>query len=539
GLRVRAAGHPLVAAALDRESARVERVFAPLLIGLSIIGVAAFLRSGLLAFLAVLPAILASAGARAGLRLCGVDGDLILVSVGPIAFVVILASTLHLVSVFRMRYGAGASQLQAAHAARREKFATAMLAALTTAVGFGVFLLSDLRSVSQLGLTVAITVLIVVPLAFLGLTPPLAGIPMRRPRLRPAMRTRWRRLAEQSVRRRGWVVPLAVAVLIAGSYAAVGLPMETNALEYFPRGHTVREDFASIESEGGALSSAEVLVRGASSWDLDRAAFARIGSRLEAVAGLRGVFGPEAVLDEVRESAGIAAFALNRQALERAGRLDGDGEWARWTVRFPTVDDEHCRSILAAVTAAAAAAVDEAAPTGGEFLIAGSLPAVLEMQRHLVGTLSTSLVGTLIATTLLFLLAVRSVRELGIAVLVNLIPVAGVFLAARILGFALDGATVMVAAVVLGLAVDNTFHILHAARHRRDARARLRAFGRVADAAVISSLALALGFMTLALSGFAPTARFGILCSLGALCALASDLIVLPALWVRPRRMRS
>jgi predicted RND superfamily exporter protein len=95
----------------------------------------------------------------------------------------------------------------------------------------------------------------------------------------------------------------------------------------------------------------------------------------------------------------------------------------------------------------------------------------------------------------------------------------------------------MVAAAVLGLAVDNTFHLMYAAGTAQPVRMRaaLRAFERVGRAAAISSAALALGFLILALSGFAPTARFGLLCAVGAASALLADLVVLPARWIRSR----
>jgi predicted RND superfamily exporter protein len=99
---------------------------------------------------------------------------------------------------------------------------------------------------------------------------------------------------------------------------------------------------------------------------------------------------------------------------------------------------------------------------------------------------------------------------------------------------ALDAATVMVASVVMGLAVDNTFHVLRAARGG-GARARLAALDAVGGAALASTLALAVGFAALAASDFAPTARFGGLTALGVLAAFVGDFLVLPALWIGTR----
>ena len=95
--------------------------------------------------------------------------------------------------------------------------------------------------------------------------------------------------------------------------------------------------------------------------------------------------------------------------------------------------------------------------------------------------------------------------------------------------------------MVLGLAVDNTFHLAAAVRRagpRVTPRTLLRACQGVGEAAWSSSLALAAGFATLGLSGFVPTAHFGLLVSVGALLALVADLAFLPALWSPSARGR-
>ncbi|MCA8981072.1 MAG: RND transporter, partial [Planctomycetes bacterium] len=108
-------------------------------------------------------------------------------------------------------------------------------------------------------------------------------------------------------------------------------------------------------------------------------------------------------------------------------------------------------------------------------------------------------------------------------------PVAVVMLVNRLCYASLDASTVMVAAVVLGLAVDNTLHLVHARQHG----GTTLAFARVAEPAALGATALALGFGSLALSGFAPTMHFGILVATGVGAALVGDFVLLPALWLR------
>jgi predicted RND superfamily exporter protein len=103
------------------------------------------------------------------------------------------------------------------------------------------------------------------------------------------------------------------------------------------------------------------------------------------------------------------------------------------------------------------------------------------------------------------------------------------------LGMSLDVGRAMIAAVVIGIAVDDAIHLLHAYRQRRLAgeapgEAMEGALLHVGRAVVTTSIALALGFLTLMASAWQTIASFGFLMALALLGALAATLFVLPAL---------
>jgi len=408
---------------------------------------------------------------------------------------------------------------------------TALLAALTTAVGFGVFRWSGLASIALLGTAVAVAVLVGVPVAYAGLRPLLAGLPLRPAYRRNFEGRRFRAWALWSVRRRRAVWCVALLVLGCGAWTPTQLERQTNALHYFPAGERVRDHFVAIEADGTALSSVEVLARAPANGTWTGAFDDELEAKLEQIEGVSAVLGASGVQVELEQSLGAAAGLALAPALKQAGRLSADGAWRRWTVRFPTAGEAWTAAVVERVRVVA----NEWAEAGGvELHVAGSVSLLLEMQARLLGTLASSLAWTVLATSLLLLLVVRSLRAWFAAFVVNLFPVGGTLTLAYVAGFPLDGATVMVAAVVLGLAVDNTLHLLHGGG--RTTRSRLASFERVGSAALVSSLALTVGFAVLSLSGFAPTARFGLLCSVGALFALIADLVLLPALWIGPAR---
>ena len=103
------------------------------------------------------------------------------------------------------------------------------------------------------------------------------------------------------------------------------------------------------------------------------------------------------------------------------------------------------------------------------------------------------------------------------------------------LGMSRDVARAMIAAVVIGIGVDDAIHVLAYYKKRREAgdnsheamRAALRHSGR---AVVTTSVALALGFLTLMMSAWQTVATFGLFVALSILGALAATLFLLPAL---------
>lgn len=534
GVRARAAGHPLVAAALDAQSRRVDQVFGPLLALAAFATAALALRSLSLAFVAFLPALLASLGVRAALRAADWPSNLILVASGPLVFVIVLATVFHVVVGFRRLAAEGVERRPAALQALRGVVGGAFFATVTTSIGFGVFLTSSIEAVQRLGIAVALSVLACVPLGLAISTVLLAGLPLGRPRAAPEHARAWRRLPIRAARARVAVIVAGLAVVAVGAAAPAFLRRSTNGLEFFDRDHPLRTTFEAIEREGGSLSSLDVLVT------LDERAVplevARggIGRALASAEGVRGVFGPEAVGDEVSASAGPMAPLLLPAALEAAKRFDPSTHAYRWTVRFESGDAEHFDALAAALEDRARACAELRGARSIE--VTGTMLRVLGMQKSLTGTLVSSMALNLAATVLLFLLVVRSVRELAAAVGANLVPVAASLAAAWALGFALDAATVMVSSVVLGLAVDNTFHLLLAAgrtRARNAPRSIARAYQGVGPPALLASLSLALGFSMLTFSGFAPTARFGGLTALGMLAASFGALVFLPAAWMR------
>jgi len=132
-------------------------------------------------------------------------------------------------------------------------------------------------------------------------------------------------------------------------------------------------------------------------------------------------------------------------------------------------------------------------------------------------------------------LAYRSGRLALAALVPNMAPVLVAFGAMGFAGIPLDAGTVLVGNLVLGIAVDNTVHILSGFEEGRARGAgawlALREIYAQAFApAVTTTLAVALGFLVLGLSGFTFTRHLGVLTSTLMVLCLLVDVWLLPAL---------
>lgn len=139
----------------------------------------------------------------------------------------------------------------------------------------------------------------------------------------------------------------------------------------------------------------------------------------------------------------------------------------------------------------------------------------------------------------MILIAFRSPVWTLIALVPNALPILMVMGLLGWLGLRINMGAAMIAAVSMGLSVDSSIHYLASyQRERKGGKKVAQALNAVQQsvgrAAVLSTLALIVGFMVLCTSEFVPTVYFGALVSLAMLGGLAGNLIVLPLLlsWV-------
>ena len=566
GVSARGVGPAALERALDRSARDIAELYFPLLLALAALLLALTFREvGAVAvplvFVAVVEVVVLGAMGYAGVRF-----NLVVAILPPILFVITLASAVHLMLRCRDIEAEGLEAGPATLATYRDKGRALFWTTVSTLAGFASLAATPVAPIRTLGIWAGLG-LAFAGLAAFTLLPCLlsrtmgrrAALPERAFELR--MQRLGRRVTELAADHRRLVLSTYGLLALVAACGLGRLEVASNALHYLAPDHPVRAEIERLERAGIGLSTVELVAMDDSSlsgeWPASPAGgftgerrlaeLARLTAELRRLPGLLSVVSATDLLDDVGAASPLArvfppaelrarlvplvfADAAGGRALARL--LTADGDRTRITLFVPTAGYEVVDPL-----AAQALALARAALPGAAVVATGQYPLLLAMQRYLLSTLALSLLLTLPVLAVTFYILLREVKGTLYALLPNLWPVLLILGGMGWFGVPLDIATVMVASITLGLVVDDTIHTL---AHYRTLSAALGERAALADrmektapAYLLTGVILALGFGVCALSGFVPTARFGLLSAVAILIAVAADFTLVPALFGR------
>ncbi len=172
--------------------------------------------------------------------------------------------------------------------------------------------------------------------------------------------------------------------------------------------------------------------------------------------------------------------------------------------------------------------------------LSGLLVLYNNMLQSLFGSQVLTLGITVLLLTGMFLMLLRSMKLALIAMLPNVLAIAGVLGVMGWLNIPLDMMTITIAAISLGMAVDNTIHYIHRfkdefQKDRRYLPTMHRCHGSIGRALYYTSITIIIGFSILVMSNFIPSVYFGLLTGLALLIALLAALTLLPQMLILAR----
>jgi uncharacterized protein len=503
-----------------------------------------------------------------------------------IVMVIGVATTMHWMLRYQREYDSAAHQLpswERARTALQRSLASLwwpiVWACTTDAIGFGSLALSRVGPVQDYGSMMSVACGVVLMGIFL-LVPTLALLGPWRTRERTATAMyalgeipgeKWmqsgldRILRSALAHRRWWLIGVfgVVIVAIAGS---MRLQVETDFLKNFQSDSPIARAYGTVETElGGAgiwdvmvpapktitqayFDLVELLEQDLRSIEIPGAAPARLTSalgladtdRIARSAPVLSLVPIEARLFGMRQTMGRFFDTLLCEA-------DG-GRWMRIMLRAPERSDAHQKNLL----------IDQvkstvqrhvASESWTRILESPATPPLSEPQWLAAGyyVLLTRLVEHVVADQWLSFFA----ATLGIACAMGFalrdwrLAIAGIVPAILpnlvVLGFLgwtgtrVNLGAAMIAAVSMGLGVDSSLHYLYRyQRERRDGKSWLEALRTAQSetglAVLMATLALVIGFGSMAFSNFLPTVAFGTLAAWTMFGGLIGNLCVLPAL---------
>jgi predicted RND superfamily exporter protein len=453
-----------------------------------------------------------------------------------------------------------------------------IVSAVTTAIGFGSLAFHPIPAIATLGLFAAIGVALTTIGVLIGLPLTFAALPAR-----PGARARSRErstdvagpvvdrmvaaAARFGIDRRPWVYAAAAIATVVAIVGAGRVQVDTNLLSAFRSSSDVREAHRAIAENLAGASPISIVITGPEhDYFKSIVALRRLKDLQQFIQELEGVDATISLLDyldaidrglqaagselevgpdgEVKEKAPPKSFwddpakqlpevikiiELSKETF--SGVVDERFQRVRITARTAIMGSNEVVRLAKEIESYARTMF----PPGVDVHTTGNLVVVSSISEGvLIGQLQS--VGIAFGVIFLVLAIMFLSMRVGFAAMIpNALPVVIFFGVMGWSGVELNLATSIIAAVALGIAVDDTIHCMarlntqvKSAQTQREAL--LGTMVAVGRRVVAATLTLTAGFLVLSLSEFAIIGDFGWMSAMTMLVALATNLVLLPAI---------
>ncbi len=470
----------------------------------------------------------------------------------PLLLAVGVAYAVHMMSRYYEELTDGRSPQETVKATLGHVRLPVGVAALTTLAGFATFILTPIRAIYEFGLFATFGLGVILLASFTVLPAVLVWLPEPQ-RTRSLHQSSGRTsqllgmLGQNAVRRRNQVLLCAAAVCAFSIVGIFQIRVDTDFQSFFDPNGPIRTDGQRINDHLAGTQALAVIVEGdgpGSATELEVLAAVRdLQAFLEEQPGVDQTLSIVDVLMRVREVIDPEAnpFPESQSAISQLLMLGNPRDY-----RAALNADESRASILVRTRLSGSTEVGHLVDTIRSFA-AERFPRSVDVRptgtlvllNRTADTLAWGQVRGLwqVFVVLLALMCVLflSVRIGFLSLLPNLVPIVILFGVMGWFGISLNISTTLIAAMAIGIAIDDTIHYLgtfsgELRRTGDQTRAMQNATRSVGVPMIVTSLALAAGFLVLTLSNFGPVRDFGLLSAVTMLVALVSDLVVTPAI---------
>ena len=476
-------------------------------------------------------------------------------------FIVSAAAVIHIVTHFNEQYRLAQNPEKAAVDALRIVSRPCLMCSLTTAAGFASISVSSIPMVRQLGLIMALGVLISYIIAIV-ITPTIIML-VKPPDARTYKRMSGDWISVSFEKMRTWVFShyKTCAAIGLGLIALMlaGVPRihsDTQLLRMLSESTKEMKDLQYVTNNLGSVHKLELLLEAdegvfkkTDTWRKIAGLEKRLNempdvTRTDSLLGLMRyltflTLGKSSKPDELFNRKGLVPQLLYIIASGKGGRdirnkfVNEDFSKARISVRIDHAEDVPIAVAIARVERAA----EEIMQGTTKVHVTGDLAVFEDQSKDLVRAQTLSLLIAISSITVLMIVQFRSLSLGLLSLIPNVFPLVVIFGLMGWLRISLDQVTVFAATVSIGLSVDDTIHYLTQLRREIEERrgdpnveqCLAAAYLITAKALISTSAVLFFGFLMLLGSPFQPVIYFGLLGSTAVIAALIGDLVFLPS----------
>lgn len=470
----------------------------------------------------------------------------------PLILVVAVLDCIHVYATYRAQE-ASLSASQKIEATLHQVLVPCLVTGLTTAIGFGSLITSDMSVIRHFGLFSAFGIASALFIAIGPLPLLFTFLPETKEKKKkdfsPFLRRTVGFFVHLSLRhwRKNLVFSTGIALICLAGFPRIFI--ETRPVDFYPKNSTVPLDFYFMDEKFSGSTSADLIINGPPGTFSDPKYLAMLDAFNQAIVSVKEASPPLSVVQYLKKAnqalhdndPAFNALPKTKEEVEQIylllqgdsyfkGFINSDYSSVRLHQQVKAVGSrvgkwvvEQCNRIRADYFKAPL-----------ESYFTGANIVWMNMERYIVQSQVTGFACNMIITLVLILL-LRSIKWGLLSMLPNIFPLIGTFGVMGWFGIPLNMLTTMIASIAIGLAVDDTVHlILHIRKltfqGKNMGEAISIAFEEVGPAVISTSIVLASGFWMLCATDFIPSRQFGFLGGLTFIFGMLGELILLPAL---------
>lgn len=479
--------------------------------------------------------------------------------VAPLLMVLSVSYSIHFINHFNFFFQRKGNRLQSVHYAYAQALWPCFLTAVTTAIGFGSFLIVSMKPIRDVGIACAagtlisyILVMILVPVAYSFESDrkterkdgkDSAGIfPRGMVPLADSVLAHWKS-----------IVLISFLTLAFSGYNLLRMPIETDFMEVLGENNSFVRQTREMTEKLGSFYSYEVLIEfqeeGSAKKPSHLAALAELAeeaSRWDQVDSTMSLVDLVKEINSVMQGRRPGSYTIpdNQQTVAQLlllYEISGGEELDDWV-------DYNYRKLRLSVQLSSnrdlgnhLEMIEQKAkslfPEHTGISIIGDVPILIRLMDLLVVGQLKSILLAFGVITLVMVLILRSLRAGLLSMIPNLFPVVVVAGIMGLFQINLDFITIMIAPMIIGIAVDDTVHFfIHFKQElsgfRDYEKANRQTFVKIGYALLFTTLVLSIGFGILGFSSVAGITHMGFLAASGILAALIADFFIAPILLV-------